>query len=93
MNVLEVWYSIKRMLQICGCSRFKSGFYHVCLVLVTKPLNNTCFLFNRDKWCADCLMIDGLVNQCGQRLIELWKRDEGGTGQYPPPSLHVSSSF
>ncbi|KAI7804283.1 protein ELYS [Triplophysa rosa] len=43
----------------------------------------------KDKWCADCLMIDGLVSQCGQRLIELWKRDEGGTGHYPPPSLHA----
>ncbi|XP_052002002.1 protein ELYS-like [Xyrauchen texanus] len=43
----------------------------------------------KDKWCADCLMIDGLVSQCGDRLAELWKRDEGGTGQYPPPSLHA----
>uniref|UniRef100_A0A673ZQ58 AT-hook containing transcription factor 1 n=1 Tax=Salmo trutta TaxID=8032 RepID=A0A673ZQ58_SALTR len=42
------------------------------------------------KWCADCLMIDGLVAQCGARLVDLWKRDEGGTGQYPPPTLHVS---
>uniref|UniRef100_A0A8C2CGZ7 AT hook containing transcription factor 1 n=1 Tax=Cyprinus carpio TaxID=7962 RepID=A0A8C2CGZ7_CYPCA len=42
-----------------------------------------------DKWCADCLMIDGLVSQCGERLTEIWKRDEGGTGQYPPPSLHA----
>ncbi|KAJ3593601.1 hypothetical protein NHX12_005935 [Muraenolepis orangiensis] len=41
------------------------------------------------KWCADCLMIDGLVSQCGERLVNLWKRDEGGTGQYPPPTLHV----
>uniref|UniRef100_A0A673ZNK1 AT-hook containing transcription factor 1 n=1 Tax=Salmo trutta TaxID=8032 RepID=A0A673ZNK1_SALTR len=40
------------------------------------------------KWCADCLMIDGLVAQCGARLVDLWKRDEGGTGQYPPPTLH-----
>ncbi|XP_058254932.1 protein ELYS isoform X1 [Hemibagrus wyckioides] len=43
----------------------------------------------KDKWNADCLMIDGLVAQCGERLSELWKRDEGGTGQYPPPSLHA----
>uniref|UniRef100_A0A8C5GMC3 AT hook containing transcription factor 1 n=1 Tax=Gouania willdenowi TaxID=441366 RepID=A0A8C5GMC3_GOUWI len=43
----------------------------------------------RGKWCADCLMIDGLVSQCGERLASLWKRDEGGTGQYPPPSLHA----
>uniref|UniRef100_A0A667ZPB3 AT hook containing transcription factor 1 n=1 Tax=Myripristis murdjan TaxID=586833 RepID=A0A667ZPB3_9TELE len=43
----------------------------------------------KDKWCADCLMIDGLVGQCGDRLVNLWKRDEGGTGQYPPPTLHA----
>uniref|UniRef100_A0A3Q1FT70 AT hook containing transcription factor 1 n=1 Tax=Acanthochromis polyacanthus TaxID=80966 RepID=A0A3Q1FT70_9TELE len=43
----------------------------------------------KGKWCADCLMIDGLVDQCGERLINLWKRDEGGTGQYPPPTLHA----
>uniref|UniRef100_G3PUZ3 AT hook containing transcription factor 1 n=1 Tax=Gasterosteus aculeatus aculeatus TaxID=481459 RepID=G3PUZ3_GASAC len=43
----------------------------------------------RGKWCADCLMIDGLVGQCGERLTNLWKRDEGGTGKYPPPTLHA----
>lgn len=43
----------------------------------------------KGKWCADCLMIDGLVNQCGDRLAGLWKRDEGGTGQYPPPTIHA----
>ncbi|XP_053093754.1 protein ELYS isoform X2 [Pangasianodon hypophthalmus] len=43
----------------------------------------------KDKWNADCLMIDGLVAQCGERLSELWTRDQGGTGQYPPPSLHA----
>ncbi|CAL8364656.1 unnamed protein product, partial [Gadus morhua 'NCC'] len=43
----------------------------------------------KGKWCADCLMIDGLVSQCGERLVNLWKRDDGGTGQYPPPTLHA----
>uniref|UniRef100_A0A3B3ZCM4 Uncharacterized protein n=1 Tax=Periophthalmus magnuspinnatus TaxID=409849 RepID=A0A3B3ZCM4_9GOBI len=43
----------------------------------------------KGKWCADCLMIDGLVDQCGERLVNLWKRDEEGTGQYPPPTLHA----
>uniref|UniRef100_A0A673BQ97 AT hook containing transcription factor 1 n=1 Tax=Sphaeramia orbicularis TaxID=375764 RepID=A0A673BQ97_9TELE len=43
----------------------------------------------KGKWCADCLMIDGLVGQCGEGLSNLWKRDEGGTGQYPPPTLHA----
>ncbi|XP_018588976.1 protein ELYS [Scleropages formosus] len=44
---------------------------------------------SKGKWCSDCLMIDGLVAQFGERLEELWKRDEGGTGQYPPPTLHA----
>ncbi|XP_037546575.1 protein ELYS [Nematolebias whitei] len=43
----------------------------------------------KSKWCADCLMIDSLVGHCGERLTNLWKRDEGGTGQYPPPTLHA----
>ncbi|CAN9506935.1 unnamed protein product [Ophioblennius macclurei] len=43
----------------------------------------------KGKWSADCLMIDGLISQCGERLTDLWKRDEGGTGQYPPPTLHA----
>nr|XP_057945294.1 protein ELYS [Doryrhamphus excisus] len=43
----------------------------------------------KGKWCADCLMIDSLVDQCGEGLISLWKRDDGGTGQYPPPTLHA----
>ncbi|XP_048830493.1 protein ELYS isoform X2 [Brienomyrus brachyistius] len=44
---------------------------------------------SKGKWCSDCLMIDGLVGQFGERLTDLWKRDEGGTGQYPPPTLHA----
>ncbi|XP_061591059.1 protein ELYS [Cololabis saira] len=43
----------------------------------------------KNKWCADSLMIDGLVGQCGERLVSLWKRDEGGTGLYPPSTLHA----
>lgn len=38
-------------------------------------------------------MIDGLVGQCGEHLANLWKRDDGGTGQYPPPTLHVSRNL
>ncbi|XP_053722529.1 protein ELYS isoform X2 [Synchiropus splendidus] len=38
---------------------------------------------------SDCLMIDGLVSQGGEALRDLWKRDVGGTGLYPPPSLHA----
>uniref|UniRef100_A0A6Q2YU14 AT hook containing transcription factor 1 n=1 Tax=Esox lucius TaxID=8010 RepID=A0A6Q2YU14_ESOLU len=53
------------------------------------PVRMTGLYVHRGKWCADCLMIDGLVAQCGDRLVDLWKRDVGGTGQYPPSSLHA----
>nr|XP_020007564.1 protein ELYS isoform X1 [Castor canadensis] len=43
----------------------------------------------RGKWSHDCLMIDGLVSQLGDQVEQLWKRDEGGTGKYPPASLHA----
>lgn len=44
---------------------------------------------SRGKWNSDCLMIDGMVSQLGDRIEDLWKRDEGGTGKYPPTSLHA----
>ncbi|XP_078697453.1 protein ELYS-like [Branchiostoma floridae x Branchiostoma belcheri] len=36
---------------------------------------------------SDLLLIDGMVSQVGEPITNLWERDEGGTGQYPPPSL------
>lgn len=47
----------------------------------------------RGKWDSDCLMIDGMVSQLGEQVEKLWRRDEGGTGKYPPVSLHVSAVF
>ncbi|XP_065536193.1 protein ELYS-like [Lathamus discolor] len=41
------------------------------------------------KWDSDCLMIDGMVSQLGGQVEKLWQRDEGGTGKYPPASLHA----
>ncbi|XP_030354631.1 protein ELYS-like [Strigops habroptila] len=41
------------------------------------------------KWDSDCLMIDGMVSQLGDQVEKLWRRDEGGTGKYPPASLHA----
>lgn len=38
-------------------------------------------------------MIDGMVSQLGEQVEKLWRRDEGGTGKYPPVSLHVSVVF
>ncbi|XP_014140856.2 protein ELYS [Falco cherrug] len=45
--------------------------------------------FSRGKWDSDCLMIDGMVSQLGDQVEKLWRRDEGGTGKYPPASLHA----
>nr|XP_054486605.1 protein ELYS-like isoform X1 [Agelaius phoeniceus]XP_054486606.1 protein ELYS-like isoform X1 [Agelaius phoeniceus]XP_054486607.1 protein ELYS-like isoform X1 [Agelaius phoeniceus] len=44
---------------------------------------------SRGKWDSDCLMIDGMVSQLGEEVEKLWRRDEGGTGRYPPASLHA----
>ncbi|XP_033874236.3 protein ELYS-like [Acipenser ruthenus] len=44
---------------------------------------------SRGKWSSNCLMIDGMVSQFGDQLEKVWKRDEGGTGRYPPPTLHA----
>ncbi|NXN94505.1 ELYS protein, partial [Rhinopomastus cyanomelas] len=44
---------------------------------------------SRGKWDSDCLMIDGIVSQLGDKVEKLWQRDEGGTGKYPPVSLHA----
>ncbi|KAM6219404.1 protein ELYS [Rhynchocyon petersi] len=48
-----------------------------------------CEHLSRGKWNPDCLMIDEMVSQLGDRVEKLWKRDEGGTGKYPPTSLHA----
>ncbi|XP_073072828.1 protein ELYS isoform X2 [Manis javanica] len=48
-----------------------------------------CEHLSRGKWNPDCLMIDGIVSQLGDEVEKLWKRDEGGTGKYPPTSLHA----
>ncbi|NXG57111.1 ELYS protein, partial [Hemiprocne comata] len=44
---------------------------------------------SRGKWDSDCLMIDGMISQLGDQVEKLWQRDEGGTGKYPPVSLHA----
>ncbi|XP_046933075.1 protein ELYS isoform X1 [Lynx rufus] len=48
-----------------------------------------CERLSRGKWNPDYLMIDGMVSQLGDGVEKLWKRDEGGTGKYPPTSLHA----
>ncbi|XP_061480635.1 protein ELYS isoform X2 [Rhineura floridana] len=44
---------------------------------------------SRGKWNPDCLMIDGMISQLGDSVVKLWQRDDGGTGKYPPPTLHA----
>ncbi|XP_053316764.1 protein ELYS [Spea bombifrons] len=44
---------------------------------------------SRGKWNASLLMIDGMISQFGDRIQNLWSRDGGGTGKYPPASLHA----
>ncbi|XP_043914627.1 protein ELYS [Protopterus annectens] len=44
---------------------------------------------SRGKWCGDCLMVDGMISQFGERIEKLWRRDDGGTGRYPPSTLHA----
>uniref|UniRef100_A0A4W3KH71 AT-hook containing transcription factor 1 n=1 Tax=Callorhinchus milii TaxID=7868 RepID=A0A4W3KH71_CALMI len=44
---------------------------------------------SRGRWCSDCLMIDGVVSEIGDHLEQLWRQDEGGTGKYPPSTLHA----
>lgn len=36
-------------------------------------------------------MIDGMISQLGDSVVKLWQKDDGGTGKYPPPTLHVSN--
>ncbi|XP_075718844.1 protein ELYS isoform X2 [Rhinoderma darwinii] len=44
---------------------------------------------SRGKWNASTLMIDNMICQLGERVQHLWKRDEGGTGKYPPATVHA----
>ncbi|XP_071506406.1 protein ELYS-like [Diadema antillarum] len=44
----------------------------------------------RNDTMGDIMLIDGLVGEAGVALTSLWDRkEEGGTGIYPPPSLHA----
>lgn len=69
-------------------------FKHLVLTVLISTVNSTadhlyCSPCCRGKWSRDCLLIDGLVSQLGDEVEKLWKRDEGGTGKYPPASIHV----
>ncbi|MEE6475466.1 hypothetical protein FKM82_010755 [Ascaphus truei] len=44
---------------------------------------------SRGKWNTSSLMIDGMISQFGDGIGQLFSRDEGSTGKYPPASLHA----
>ncbi|XP_077139364.1 protein ELYS isoform X2 [Ranitomeya variabilis] len=44
---------------------------------------------SRGKCNASTLMIDNMISRLGERVEHLWKRDEGGSGKYPPATLHA----
>lgn len=49
-----------------------------------------CFgIFHSSVNSTDILMIDGMVEVMGRKVGDLWHA-EGGSGLYPPCSLHVS---
>ena len=48
------------------------------------------FLFSSDESQTNLLLIDGLIDDIGAPVKSLWEK-EGGTGLYPPPSIHVSN--
>lgn len=51
----------------------------VCMVLI----------FHSSIESHKVILIDALIHNAGDAVSQLW-RSEGGTGQYPPPSLRVS---
>lgn len=70
--------------EICYTERLELAFYSVQILATFR---------SRGKWDSDCLLIDGMVSQLGDQVEKLWRRDKGGTGKYPPASLHVSVTF
>ncbi|MGH0136013.1 UNVERIFIED_CONTAM: hypothetical protein FKN15_001725 [Acipenser sinensis] len=68
--------------------RTKDELDSICAPLFNSSCNFTVFF--RGKWSSNCLMIDGMLAQFGYRIEKVWKRDEGGTGRYPPPTLHTA---
>ena len=45
-----------------------------------------------DVKASELLMIDGLIENTSPAVRDLWQQD-GGDGQYPPPSINVSIVF
>lgn len=73
--------------------RLEESRYTGRLELVFNSVQILATFCSRGKWDSDCLMVDGMVSQLGDQVEKLWRRDAGGTGKYPPASLHVSVLF
>ncbi|XP_074077012.1 protein ELYS [Macrotis lagotis] len=73
--------------QTFDCKHIADKCVPKALTMITNNLS--CYPYFRGKWNSDCLMIDGMLSQLGDRIEKLWQRDEGGTGKYPPVSLHA----
>ncbi|XP_041030185.1 protein ELYS isoform X1 [Carcharodon carcharias] len=90
------------MLWFCRAGLLPEGSDDVDVLQLSRPIYNYPIIQNyytnrrhklerlsKGKWCSDCLLIDGMVSEIGDHIEQLWKRDEGGTGKYPPSSLHA----
>ncbi|XP_069786975.1 protein ELYS isoform X2 [Narcine bancroftii] len=90
------------VLWFCRSGLLPEGSDDADLLQLSKPIYNYPVIQNyytnrrhklerlsKGRWCSDCLLIDGMVSETGGHIEQLWKKDEGGTGKYPPSSLHA----
>ncbi|XP_038671311.1 protein ELYS isoform X1 [Scyliorhinus canicula] len=90
------------VLWFCRAGLLPEGSDDVDVLQLSRPIYNYPIIQNyytsrrhklgrlsKGRWCSDCLLIDGMVSETGDCIEHLWKRDEGGTGKYPPSTLHA----
>ncbi|XP_078085640.1 protein ELYS isoform X2 [Mustelus asterias] len=90
------------VLWFCRAGLLPEGSDDVDVLQLSRPIYNYPIIQNyytnrrhklerlsKGRWCSDCLLIDGMVSETGDYIEHLWKRDEGGTGKYPPSTLHA----
>uniref|UniRef100_A0A4W3K5N7 AT-hook containing transcription factor 1 n=1 Tax=Callorhinchus milii TaxID=7868 RepID=A0A4W3K5N7_CALMI len=86
------------VLWFCRAGLLPEGSDDVDVLQLSRPVYNYPVIQNyytnrrqklERRWCSDCLMIDGVVSEIGDHLEQLWRQDEGGTGKYPPSTLHA----
>ncbi|XP_041480738.1 protein ELYS-like isoform X1 [Lytechinus variegatus] len=92
---MVLWFSHSGLLPECGDDLgsplhgqfcYPSSLLHQTYAQRRAELSRMC----RNSGNSDIMLIDGLVSEAGPALTSLWDRkDQGGTGAYPPPSLHA----